>query len=553
MLYIRGERGLGDSIYLYPIVKSYLDNVTEPIAVYSNYPKVFEDLKCVVLPFSKKRDDETQIFSYLPHKTNSETTIIEDITSSCAYDINFNKDHSIKNHNLVKKILEHKKNNKKICLIRYIEPRHNRKGIDNLDCDPTIINKFISEFKKEYYFVGIGTSNYHDIRCDMDLMGQTSVSDLFDLVFISDLVIAQVGYTVPLCELLHKNNIAIFPKKWQMANPFLKTTTPNKICGEYTSHVYDDQDFQNISDPTTIIQLAKNIEKNITLNVPQGVGDILWVYQKFYDHVDRINFNIIVTQHQYNENSKLRDRSVNFIKLLNKVNNINLLVKPSSYYHQVSNSTYDMKDILDKNQPSDYSCNHALEKGVRIEDIDEKYSVHHNIHINQDNNNSILKEKTDKSYIVLYVSGSTLNKDAQRKNSLWSIVQWCQFIDLFFDHHNLSKKEYDIVIIGANYDMLVVSKINEILRLRYSVLNFIDLNPFDLISIIKNSFYFIGYQSGLNVIADIYDVPQIMVYFPYLENMLYSWCKKDHIKSIFFATTFNNTPEKFYNNFTQHK
>ena len=276
MLYIRGESGLGDSIYLYPIVKSYLDNVTEPIAVYSNYPKVFEDLKCVVLPFSKKRDDETQIFSYLPHKTNSETTIIEDITSSCAYDINFNKDHSIKNHNLVKKILKHKKNNKKICLIRYVEPRHNRKGIDNLDCDPTIINKFISEFKKEYYFVGIGKSNCHNIRCDIDLMGQTSVSDLFDLVFISDLVIAQVGYTVPLCELLHKNNIAIFPKKWQTANPFLKTITPNKICGEYTSHVYDDQDFIDISKPEIIVRSTKiSTQKKYNIFITGGIGDFL--------------------------------------------------------------------------------------------------------------------------------------------------------------------------------------------------------------------------------------------------------------------------------------
>ena len=294
MFYIRGESGLGDSIYLYPIVKSYLDNVTEPIAVYSNYPEVFLGLKCVVLPFSKKTDDETQIFSYLPDKTNSETTIIEDITSSCAYNINFYKEHKIKNHNLVKKILEHKKNNKKICLIRYIEPRHNRKGIDNLDCDPTIINKFISEFKKEYYFVGIGTSNYHDIRCDMDLMGQTSVSDLFDLVFISDLVIAQVGYTVPLCELLHKNNIAIFPKKWQMANPFLKTITPNKICGEYTSSVYDDQDFIDISKPEIIVRPTKiSTQKKYNIFITGGIGDFLRVVDCSLDISIKNNLNTI--------------------------------------------------------------------------------------------------------------------------------------------------------------------------------------------------------------------------------------------------------------------
>ncbi len=259
MLHIRGESGLGDSIYLYPIVKSYLDNVKEPIAVYSNYPEVFEDLKCLVLPFSKNIDDEAKIFSYLPNKSNSETTILEDITSSCPYQINFYKEHKIKNHNFIKNILKNKPNNKKICIVRYIEPRHNKKRLDNVDCNPNLINRFISEFKKDYYFVGIGTNNYYKIKCDMDLMGQTSVSDLFDLVFISNLVIAQVGYTVPLCELLHKNNIAIFPKKWQTANLFLKTITPNKICGQYTSHTYDDQDFKDISRPKITVETTEKI------------------------------------------------------------------------------------------------------------------------------------------------------------------------------------------------------------------------------------------------------------------------------------------------------
>jgi len=283
MLHIRGESGLGDSIYLYSIVKSYLDNVKEPIAVYSNYPEVFEDLKCLVLPFSKNTDKDTKIFSYLPNKSNSKTTILEDITSSCPYQINFYKEHKIKNHNLITNILKNKLNNKKICIVRYIEPRHNKKRIDNLGCNPNLINRFISEFKKDYYFVGIGTNNYYKIKCDMDLMGQTSVSDLFDLVLISDLVIAQVGYTVPLSELLHKNNIAIFPRKWQTANPFLKTITPKKICGQYTSYVYDDQGLRNISKPEIIIRSMKDNKttkistQKYNIFITGGIGDFLRV------------------------------------------------------------------------------------------------------------------------------------------------------------------------------------------------------------------------------------------------------------------------------------
>lgn len=549
LAHIKGERGLGDSIYLYPIVKAFLDNHNTGIVVHSNYPEVFSDLNCPVVPFlSDIEDQETKLFSYLPYKSNENTSLIEDITSLCPYEISFNKTHRIKNHNLIKNILLNKKNSQKICIVRYIEPRHNRNTIDNLDCSPSLINKFISEYSKTYYFIGIGQSNYYNIKCDMDLMNRTSISDLFDLAFISNLVIGQAGYTVPLCEILHRYNIAIFPSVWKNSHSFLKTITPKKICGPHTGFVYDDDTIDNIIPPRHLRSQLKNINtkktKTITLNVPQGVGDILWIYQKFCNHIDRINFNIIVTQYQYNENSKLRDRSVNFLKLLDKVGDINLIIKSSDYYHRVANTRYSMESILENNRgPQDYSCNLALEQNTRIEDIDPNYTVNHNIHINHDHQNLTIKNQTKQKYIVLYVSGSTLIPTVQAKHSLWSVQEWCKFLDKFFNNNQLSAQDYTVVLIGANYDSDVIARIRDILRQKYSILTFIDLDPFNLVALIKEAFYFIGYQSGLNVIADIYNVPQIMIYFPYLQNMLYSWCKKEHIKSIFFATTFKDDPE----------
>ena len=110
LVHIKGERGLGDSIYLYPIVKAFLDNHNTGIVVHSNYPEVFSDLNCPVVPFlSDIEDQETKLFSYLPYKSNENTSLIEDITSLCPYEISFNKTHRIKNHDLIKNILLNKK------------------------------------------------------------------------------------------------------------------------------------------------------------------------------------------------------------------------------------------------------------------------------------------------------------------------------------------------------------------------------------------------------------------------------------------------------------
>jgi ADP-heptose:LPS heptosyltransferase len=55
--------------------------------------------------------------------------------------------------------------------------------------------------------------------------------------------------------------------------------------------------------------------------------------------------------------------------------------------------------------------------------------------------------------------------------------------------------------------------------------------PIKLLYVLKNSKFFIGYQSGLNVLADNLNVPQLMLYLPFLEKMLYSWPKKQNIES----------------------
>jgi hypothetical protein len=64
-----------------------------------------------------------------------------------------------------------------------------------------------------------------------------------------------------------------------------------------------------------------------------------------------------------------------------------------------------------------------------------------------------------------------------------------------------------------------------------------------VVDILQRSEFFIGYQSGLNILADNLDTPQMMLYFDNLKPMLYTWCKKENIKTKFFATVFSQTPK----------
>lgn len=56
--------------------------------------------------------------------------------------------------------------------------------------------------------------------------------------------------------------------------------------------------------------------------------------------------------------------------------------------------------------------------------------------------------------------------------------------------------------------------------------------PFEnIIYVIKNAQYFVGYQSGLSILADNYNIPQTMLYFNFLGDVMYSWPKNENIKN----------------------
>lgn len=282
--------------------------------------------------------------------------------------------------------------------------------------------------------------------------------------------------------------------------------------------------------------------KKVKLNVCQGVGDIFWVYQKFAPHVDVIDLSI--SQVTGGE-GKIGTRAIEFLKLLPKVREITTHTVSSQDYNTLAAGRFPMGRILDAvnsgaTNSFDYACNRPLEEGVRIEDIDPLFSVETTTDIRCD---EYPLPFASGDYVCMYVSGTTADRKIVADLKLWTVQTWVKFVSGFYKQYNL---RCPIVIIGASYDSNIMLQLNSALKSAgHKTAVFIDSLPANVTYILKNSKCFIGYQSGLNILADNLNTRQVMLYFPFLKKMLNTWCKAENLLSgRFNASTFDMTPEQ---------
>lgn len=264
--------------------------------------------------------------------------------------------------------------------------------------------------------------------------------------------------------------------------------------------------------------------KTITLNVPQGVGDIFWIYQKVEPFFDEINFNILVVHANV-----VQYRAKKFVELLPKVKKVGFTLVNGDYYARVAALRRPVTDILGGKSVYDYAVNKPLEEGVRLEDIDAGQQVAWDIKFN------VPAERVkENKYVLFYTSGN-------KHDSSWSSDHWYQLLASLVQN---GYREHEFVMFGAQYDMPSLTGVGAAIQkhLGVKVSWQIDGPTTDAIRFLRDADLFIGYQSGLNIIADNYNTKQIMVYFNWLDKMKYSWCHKENIKTKFFAYIFQNSP-----------
>lgn len=270
----------------------------------------------------------------------------------------------------------------------------------------------------------------------------------------------------------------------------------------------------------------------ITINVVQGIGDIFWVYQKFSPYFNKINFNVLAIF-----DNVIQKRAEEFLTLLPKTGELNYNLVSSAEYDAVAKTRYYAKNYLTSDKTIIFACNRLLEEGKNLFDIDIDLSVETDVKIKEECFDLPYEE-----YCILYVSGN-------KPPYAWGEKQWCNLITSLNLTQNLP-----IVLIGAEYDSPVLERIyNHLQEIKVNSTLLINMPFANIVYLIKNSKFFIGYQSGLNILADNFDIPQIMLYFPELHLMLNTWAKTKNINSKKFnAFTFDQTIEEISEQINNH-
>lgn len=257
------------------------------------------------------------------------------------------------------------------------------------------------------------------------------------------------------------------------------------------------------------------MSKTITINTVQGIGDIFWCYQKLAPYFDVININVL-----YLEATAVQLRAKAFCHMLPKVGTVGYVKVSTPEYKRVTRTTF----TLPAGPVADYAVNAPLERGINLRDIDPGSQIEEFVDLGL----PATVEQDD--YLCAFVSGT-------QNHLCWKPHTWISTIRQLANRIGTKR----ISLIGAEWDIIIQDVVNAELCSEFTVANHTgSMGLADSVDIIRRAQYFVGFQSGLNVIAENYDVPQLMIYYKHLEPMLYTWCKPQNIRTKFTAATFDD-------------
>jgi hypothetical protein len=226
---LRGSLGLGDAIYLYPVVKYYIDQ-GQDVTIITRYPEIYATLNCKTV-----RADEFIDCSCSARTLISETNIFQDtlIMSGIKEEIPLNFDFK-------RKLIPEIKTDKPICVVRLpTAPTGGEDDAKVLIPDIAVFQNIINNFKNEFNFIGIGwQKNYFTKFYNLTL----DFSDIADLNYMlsildrADIVLTQPGHCVSIAEALGKKLFVVFANAGlQSKEKRFRFTTPRKILTKKTS------------------------------------------------------------------------------------------------------------------------------------------------------------------------------------------------------------------------------------------------------------------------------------------------------------------------------
>lgn len=230
---IRAGRGLGDSLYLQSVARSFVE-CGAPLKVLTDWPDVFGPLagKIEVAPFSRPEADI--VCHYTDGKKNPRTTQWQDCCrrAGIPIDTDLRLDWQPVNVGLINKVRRVGRPLVLVLIPRAPMDRHDGFARELLpDCER--LQQAIDALRARgarVVQVGSGDALRQFSGLDLDLKNSTSVTDLIDLAFAADALLGYVSFFVPLAESLRLPGLFVWSRQGLASDTeYIRTITPQKI------------------------------------------------------------------------------------------------------------------------------------------------------------------------------------------------------------------------------------------------------------------------------------------------------------------------------------
>ena len=241
---VRGGRGLGDALYVRPIV-DHLIRSGERVKVLTDYKEVFLGSGASVLPFERVRVDVTA--HYVGGKGKIGTTQWEDVCASAKVPstLPLRIDWPVRNRAMIDGLRAQAGRRPMVLVHGGRRPMNRLDGFGMELLPAKAAFDVVLDELRDCFLVQIGkASQLYPLKTDVDLNGSTSVADVLDLGVSCAAVVAQCSFAVPLAEVFDKPLLAIWGGKISSSRElFVRSTTPQKVLSASTDYfVMDDWD-----------------------------------------------------------------------------------------------------------------------------------------------------------------------------------------------------------------------------------------------------------------------------------------------------------------------
>lgn len=227
---VRGGRGLGDALYVRPVVDQLLKD-GHSVTVLTDFPHLYIPTGAACRPFERIKVDYCA--HYVGYKQHAGTTQWQDVCASVGMplDLPFRFPWKVSNHSMISGLRAQAQGRPLVLVHGGRVPMGRTDGF-GMELMPTseAFNAVLDELR-DCFLVQIGKAEQlYPVKSEVNLNGTTTIRDVIDLGACCDAVVAQCSFAVPLAEVFDKPLLAVWGSKISRSREwFVKSTTPLKV------------------------------------------------------------------------------------------------------------------------------------------------------------------------------------------------------------------------------------------------------------------------------------------------------------------------------------